>query len=381
MAAKICRPVVRGDHINVIFKLTGSTCNLDCGYCFEKRREYPIHGTIDERLVTDVLAMLDGNPISVELHGGEPMLLGVAKMKSIVDAILKIKPNCAIRMQTNATLMSQDWCDFLIERPEVSIGISLDGFGDGNSFRYDNREEASTEAVLAGIAQLEANSVDYGLICVATQANKYQVPEYLDNAANLRHVKTVRFLPCFDTGARLSSTVPRTRRTRAAFDADGKALPWAISFSEFAKIITDAYNHWKSKDYYEKFLLDPAIDYLKKALGGGCATCHFQAKKCFHTVTIFPDETFSLCDELDGGERFSLLAASGANPVLDVVEGRKRAKDPMAEVLRLQCEACDIRDVCSGGCPAIRQRYHAVGQSEEYCSMQKELFAFFRSER
>ncbi|SDG59051.1 radical SAM protein [Thalassobaculum litoreum] len=372
----LCHQVRRGDHINVIFKLTGATCNLDCCYCFEKRRDYPSHRTIGEELVSSTLSQLAAYELSIELHGGEPLLVGLPHFTRLLDLIISSRPDVSIRLQTNGTLISEGWCNLFLRHPQLSVGVSLDGFQAGNHLRYDNRERDSTGAVLAGMSQLERHGIDYGLIRVCSKDNVGQVGDYLDLAAVRKNVKVVRLLPCFDDGTALSSNVPRTARTRQAF-AVGQDLPWSISFEDFASEVMAAYDHWRGRGYFERFLLDPAIDYLKMGLSGTCASCHFEARKCFHTIAVYPDGTFSLCDELDDGARWPLTSSDGAGNIPNIIEGWTEIDAPLTESLLRECEGCDVRALCNGGCIAIRRRAARVGRSEAYCQMQRTLFDHF----
>jgi len=372
----LCHRARSGDHINLILKLTGATCNLDCGYCFEKRRDYPSHRIISEEVVSSTLSQLSTYGLSVELHGGEPLLVGLPHFSKVLDLITSSRPDAAIRLQTNGTLISEEWCELFLCNQRLSVGVSLDGFQAGNQLRYDNRERDSTLAVLEGMSQLEKHGIDFGLIRVCSKDNIGQVTGYLDFAAVRKNVKAVRLLPCFDDGTALSANVPRTARTRRAFAA-GHDLPWSISFDEFASEVMVAYDHWRGRGYFDHFLLDPAIDYLKKGLTGTCASCHFEARKCFHTITVYPDRTFSLCDELDGGERVPLTNADGVGNIADVIEGHTKMEAPLTAFLSQQCEGCEVRAHCHGGCVAIRRRAARLGRSEAYCQMQKDLFHYF----
>ncbi len=87
-------------------------------------------------------SIFSGRPLSVELHGGEPLTAGPERITEILDA-LAAQPNVIrVSLQTNGLQLDDAWLD-LFERhcPELEIGISLDGDALGNSWRvgYDGR--------------------------------------------------------------------------------------------------------------------------------------------------------------------------------------------------------------------------------------------------
>jgi uncharacterized protein len=64
----------------------------------------------------------------VELHGGEPLLLGKARMQQLIDMLRRANPGLDLQLmlQTNGLLLDRDWLD-LFDRNDMSFGISLDG--------------------------------------------------------------------------------------------------------------------------------------------------------------------------------------------------------------------------------------------------------------
>lgn len=62
--------------LSVILKLPGEVCNINCVYCYEKRRPYENNKFMNPNDVTKFLNLFNGRPLSIELHGGEPLILG-----------------------------------------------------------------------------------------------------------------------------------------------------------------------------------------------------------------------------------------------------------------------------------------------------------------
>ncbi|MFG1225274.1 radical SAM protein [Xanthobacter wiegelii] len=369
-----CTSASAGDHVSLILKITGSTCNLDCAYCFEKRRDYPIHRTIDVDMVAKAISHLSAYRLSIELHGGEPLLMGVSRISQMLDVISSVRPDAPIRLQTNATLLNDEWCSLFQRFTQLSIGVSFDGFGKSNIWRYFNSSQPSDDDALSGIGILIRNQLSFGLICVVNKSNQYNFCEYLDWASTIPGLKVVRFLPCFDQDVALSPTVPRNALTQSYYESSNPESRWAINFDDYVIFTKSAYSYWKQKRYFRIFGLDPAGEFLKKLTHGKCSTCHMETTKCNHTITLYPDQTFSSCDELENSSRIPMPAGDdGTNPFSYVLNGLSKAFS--SDLLRA-CAACDVRQICNGGCPAIRNRY-AGSDPLGYCKMQKELISFF----
>ena len=70
--------------------------------------------------------------------------------------------------QTNATLITQEWCDFILEY-DVRIGVSIDGPAYlHDAHRVDRKNRGTFERVMQGITLLRKNNIPYTAIAVVT---------------------------------------------------------------------------------------------------------------------------------------------------------------------------------------------------------------------
>lgn len=75
---------------HMMAKPSGSTCNLDCNYCFYLHKEQLLHQERDKGMSDEVLENFirqyiqsqDGEEIIFSWQGGEPTLMGLAFLKS-----------------------------------------------------------------------------------------------------------------------------------------------------------------------------------------------------------------------------------------------------------------------------------------------------------
>ena len=108
----------------VFAKPGGSICNLDCHYCYYLKKEhlYPkgesfrMPDSILEKYIIQHIDASSDSVINFSWHGGEPTLLGLDYFRKIVELQRKHQPpNQRITngIQTNGTLLDEDWCRFL----------------------------------------------------------------------------------------------------------------------------------------------------------------------------------------------------------------------------------------------------------------------------
>jgi uncharacterized protein len=148
----------------VIVKLA-ERCNLACPYCYmyngadESWRSRPKRLSMDlaEKVVERSREFLDDYPdvhLTLEFHGGEPLLFGLANFRSMMQILRRELPSdrCTICLQTNGVLLNQEWCDCFQEL-DVHWSISCDGPVEvHNMFRHTSRGKGSHAAVERAIS-------------------------------------------------------------------------------------------------------------------------------------------------------------------------------------------------------------------------------------
>jgi uncharacterized protein len=94
-------------------------------------------------------------PLSVVLHGGEPLMLGAARLDALCAALRTALPHpCGLHVQTNGLLLTDDILDVLVAY-DVGVSVSIDGPAEVHDrFRVDHRDRGSHARVTNGIARL-----------------------------------------------------------------------------------------------------------------------------------------------------------------------------------------------------------------------------------
>lgn len=167
----------------VILKVA-QRCNLDCTYCYVYNRGDDSWKTrpalISERVVRRLAERIrehctayDVRCFTVELHGGEPLLMGKRRMRRLLE-ILSETAGVELRftLQTNGVLLDVEWVELFAEYA-VSFGISLDGPPELADRRRLVRKDGSgsTQRVIDNIRRLTAATPHFtalfgGCLCV-----------------------------------------------------------------------------------------------------------------------------------------------------------------------------------------------------------------------
>jgi uncharacterized protein len=147
-------------------------CNIDCDYCYlparSDRHRMPLE--IVEAAVALVFRHALAAPdFTVVWHAGEPLVLPVQWYREAFAAVHRSAPagvHIPHSVQTNAMLVTDEWCDFFRENA-VRVGVSLDGPARIHDLRRRTRSGQGTHArVMKGIETLRRNGVPFHVICV-----------------------------------------------------------------------------------------------------------------------------------------------------------------------------------------------------------------------
>lgn len=153
-------------------------CNINCSYCYLPDRSNPNKIAIETvaRIIDTLIVdkILKGH-LSIVWHAGEPLVLPPSFYKPLFTLIAqKLQPlgiSVQHAMQTNGTLITQAWCDFINEEG-IRIGVSIDGpqpVHDAN--RKMRNGNGTFDKVIRGINLLKENSIRYHAIAVVNETS------------------------------------------------------------------------------------------------------------------------------------------------------------------------------------------------------------------
>lgn len=312
------------------------------------------------------LSQSQSRPLSVVLHGGEPLLLGLRATECLVGGLKSsLRADAGLHIQTNGVLLTDEFID-MFDRYDVGISISLDGpaeLHDRN--RRDRHGDGSHERVVAGVARLVAHPacerLFSGLLAVVDPtSDPIEVYEFLKATG----------APSFDFLYR---------------DGNHDVLPPGKRQTDSTE-----YGDWMVH-LFDHYLADPTpprirvLDDLVRLILGGRGRKEGVGPDEYGILVIDTDGRITRNDTLKvafpGADRFQLersildrdLLAHFASTELDEYFALQYPTSPA-------CRVCPELTVCGGGMPAHRwSAKEGYANPTVFCSDQLTLISAVRA--
>ncbi|MBO1416712.1 cyclophane-forming radical SAM peptide maturase AmcB [Streptomyces sp. FH025] len=175
---------------NLVMQPTGF-CNLDCTYCYLPNRndKTPMPVEVSEAVARSAAALVGpagSKPLGVIWHAGEPLALGTRRFTELLQPFESLRQAGRLEhaIQTNATLINDDWCD-LFTNHGFRVGVSIDGPPDLSARRVDRRGRPAFDRILRGIDKLREREVPFSLIAVVSRESITHPGPLMDFLADL----------------------------------------------------------------------------------------------------------------------------------------------------------------------------------------------------
>jgi uncharacterized protein len=361
--------------IDTVLVKIASRCNLDCSYCYvyhmgdDSWRSQPklLSRAVETRLIEQLaeLARSQTRGFSVVFHGGEPLLMGAARLLRLFEGLrAALPPSCSLHVQTNGLLLTPDVIQ-LCARYGVGISISLDGPPEvHDQFRVDLRGRPSQDRVIAAIKTLRdhpsGESLFAGILAV--------VDPRTDPGAVYDYLKA--------TGTPSVDFLYR--------DGNHSKLPFGKR-----EFLSTEYGDWMCC-ILDRYLADPAppririLDDMLRLLLGGAGVKEGVGVTDFGILVIDTDGGINKNDTLKSAhqaadhfrERWSIVNSR----IVDFVGTAEfSAYQTDQRPTSSTCMMCSELSVCGGGMRAHRWSIeHDFDNPSVFCEDQKKLIARMR---
>ncbi|WP_291649735.1 anaerobic sulfatase maturase [Clostridium sp.] len=194
-------------NLSLMIKPSSSKCNLKCKYCFynsiSAARDIKDYGFMTLSTLKELLKKAtdycDGGVCSIGFQGGESTIVGLDFYKKFIDYTKEIKNGTtfSFTIQTNGTLLNDDWGKFLHEN-NFLVGISLDGNKDIHNLNRVNFKDSDTfNSVIKGINILKKHEVPFNILTVVTSSLCNKI-ESVYNFYKKNAYKYLQFNPCLE---------------------------------------------------------------------------------------------------------------------------------------------------------------------------------------
>jgi uncharacterized protein len=161
-------------------------CNINCSYCYLPDRQSTKRmspQTLEQTFDWVFSSGLVREPFTLLWHAGEPLVVPRAFYQTAIDLLERYNSRPVEihhALQTNATLIDDDWCRFFVEH-DVHPGVSVDG----PAFLHDRHRrtrggKGTLERVLRGMHLLHEHDVPFYVISVLTAESLLYPDELFD---------------------------------------------------------------------------------------------------------------------------------------------------------------------------------------------------------
>jgi len=340
--------------VHVLAKPTGAICNLACTYCFFLDKELLYEGDrfrmSDEQQETYIRQLIESHrapQVTVAWQGGEPTLMGLDFYRRSIELEQRYrKPGMSFlnTMQTNGTLLTDEWCEFYKEH-DFLIGISIDGPRQlHDAFRVNKRGEGSFDKVMRGLRLLQKHGVEYNIL---TTVNRVNAEYPLDVYRFLRdEVKTdwIQFIPVVER----VDEHGQPAHLRGTFASER-----SVTAKQFGNFLVTIFDEWVRNDVGDVFVQTfeaTASNWAGRASSGMCVF----NETCGLGVALEHNGDLYSCDHFVDPD--FLLGNLDDASMVDMVASRRQYEfgQDKRDGLPQYCLDCDVRFACHGECPKNR---------------------------
>jgi uncharacterized protein len=356
----------------VFVKPVGAQCNLSCQYCYylEKSDMYQSDGltrmpdSILEKYVIQLIGGTTDKDIFFSWHGGEPTLAGLDFFRRAVILQKKHKPagrNIINGLQTNATLLNDDWCNFLSEEGFL-VGVSIDGPERlHNKFRVSKDRHGSFKKTMGGYDLLRKHHIQPEILTVV-------------NAENVNYpAEAYRFLKSL--GSEYITFLPLVKEERGLSSGVSRISVPSESFGIFLSTIFD---EWVSCDI-GRIKIQIIEEAARTAFNQEHTLCIFK-ESCGGVPVVEHNGNFYSCDHYVNQEH--LIGNINTMSISEMLESAGQIDFGMAKhnSLPQYCIDCEVIKMCNGECPKNRFMYTPAGEPglNYLCTGYKRFFTHIR---
>ncbi|MFZ4454803.1 MAG: anaerobic sulfatase-maturation protein [Bacteroidales bacterium] len=348
----------------VMLKPVGSLCNLDCHYCYylEKSNLYSDYKSkimteqLLEKFVEEYLNSQTQREVLFTWHGGETLMRPISFYKKALEFQKKYANGRRIdnSLQTNGTLLTDEWCIFLKEN-NFLVGVSTDGGQEfHDEYRRDKSGAPTFHKVMKGINLLKKHGVEYNCLAVVNDFNAdYPVDFY--NFFKSIDCRYIQFSPIVE---RISNHASGLKLSLPEEEAELSDM--SVSPLQWGKFLCGIFDEWIKEDV-GKFYVQFFDSTLANWMGQQPGICTL-AKHCGHAgVMEFNGDVYS-CDHYVFPEY--KLGNLNTDSLTSMMYSEKQLKfgTDKYDKLPSQCKNCDVLFACHGECPKNRFLMTADGE-------------------
>ena len=368
----------RSTAFSLMLKPVGSKCNLRCAYCYYLDKASSVYSGREpvmslellELCIRDFCDSCDLPELTVEWHGGEPLLAGMDFFRSALALERKYSGGRPVHnmLQTNGTLLDGEWAAFFHDN-NFLLGLSLDGPEDiHDRFRRTVSGGGTFREVMHALEVLHRRRVEFNTLTTVSKAGEgrgSEVYRFLKSAGS----QYMQFMPVYEHLASSayagSACAMDAGAVRMASPEEPETVlaPWSVKPEAFGRYLCDIFDLWVRGDVGKYFVLtfDAALSSWCGVQPGICTFCDSCGGNLTveHNGDIYPCDHFVYPQWRLGNIRDISLREAATSPAQTRFALAKRTALPNA------CRRCKWLLACRGGCPKHRFAFSPASRSAD----------------
>jgi uncharacterized protein len=374
---------------HLLAKPSGSTCNIDCTYCFFLSKEalYPnekrrMSAATLEAYIRQLLESHQSPEVTVAWQGGEPTLMRLEFFQRAVELVEQYRrPGQTVQhtFQTNGILLDDAWCEFF-KQHDFLIGLSVDGPRElHDTYRRDRLARGTFDKVMNGWRLLRRHRVDFNVLCTVNAANEHHGRTVYRFFRDELEATWVQFIPIVERANEETLALAnqgwreQPGRKRLLYTQTGNLVTErTVGAEQYGRFMIDVFEEWIRHDIGTVYV--QLFDVTLEAFFGRHLLC-IHAPTCGNGPVLEHNGDLYSCDHFVEPEY--LLGNIHETHMVTLVakpEQRKFGLDKR-DTLTTQCQECKVRHLCNGGCPKDRFSLSRTGEpGHNYLCPGLELF-------
>lgn len=374
---------------HLLAKPSGSTCNIDCTYCFFLSKEalYPneksrMSQATLEAYIRQLLESHRSPRVTVAWQGGEPTLMKLEFFQRSMELVEKYRrPGQAIEhtFQTNGMLLDDDWCSFF-KQHNFLVGLSVDGPRElHDTYRVDRHKKGTFDKVMEGWRYLKKHDVDFNILCTVNAANEKYGREVYRFFRDEIGAKWMQFIPIVERATEQTLDIAnqgwsdQAGRKRLLYTQTGNLVTErSVGAKQYGQFLIDIFEEWVRHDIGSVYV--QLFDVTLEASFGRHLLC-IHAPTCGYGPALEYNGDLYSCDHfVEPDYKLGNIHDTHMVELIASTAQRKFGADKR-DTLTDQCQTCKVKNWCNGGCPKDRFAVSNAGEAgQNYLCPGLELF-------
>jgi uncharacterized protein len=353
---------------HLLSKPSGSTCNIDCKYCFFLSKEalYPDekHRMSEATLEAYVRQLLEAHrtpEVTVAWQGGEPTLMGIDFFRRSLELVEKYRRSgqqVRHTFQTNGIALDDEWCAFL-KANDFLVGLSVDGPRElHDTFRVTRGGKGTFDLVMKGWQCLRKHGVDFNILCTVNAANQAHGRRVYQFFRDELQATWIQFIPIIERATADTIQIAnlgwseRPKEKRLLYTQTGNLVTnRSVGGEKYGQFMVDIFEEWVRHDVGNVYV--QLFDVTLEAYFGRHMLC-IHAPTCGYGPALEYNGDLYACDHfVEPGFKLGNIHKTH---MLELVASPQQRKfgDDKRDTLTRQCLSCEVLPLCNGGCPKER---------------------------